>query len=740
MIFVKGRRIVKAWGMRHLTPSGPAMIRNPPASAFLPPTEKDVPAFAHDNENVLPGEWGFDDEEHGIPHYKTPTGSYQHGIDAAATRLGWFLKKHGIDANPVDIINESINQFNDKHTSHEGVEDKSKGDHALPEFGNLAWRKIRAGMLPPGDSTDLASERPTRTKNKTLITTYTNKNFQPGTEGYTPNGRFIESYSIPFNHELGQVLEKKYGITKEQSSDLTFVKRPYIYARETAPQGLVESSYNEHPGEVSPQHMSGAPEGYFSDQTAAHTESTTHHLPDIFFYPNTKATGEKKGKKGSWDHKSGLYQAAEKAISAVATNIEAIPDIPVTINIGTLGSPDMMQRPLREIIQTPDLRRKLIEDMSNVPAMMYLFGRPGQGDFKRHFDNLMGLYGADEEGLSADQHNQYFKPGAGGSKGKDTTAARIMGLAHKSGISEDDPERSNLSTHSIDEEQLGAFGLQYSEGLMGQVDRFRGIIEALADHQAEAQGLPVKMAIGDINTEPMQGMDYSGYPEEGMDVSLEPHMDAYLHDMNDFERTSAMPLHTNEMPQDTEMPPPAESPVGDASISSTSPIQGGTPRSPQVGVRAQSPAARPVNPALQQVRPQIAQMQPQQFRDMLQAGNRGRVSPAPSPELTPLEARAQQSLSDPHQQLLSQYMKAEDAHLPVMDRMMKALENIQLQDAAMDNLQKSNLNNAYDIAKYIGLTASEVLSINQTMGDWHNIAKSYGIEPQMVKIIKTNMR
>ena len=133
-------------------------------------------------------------------------------------------------------------------------------------------------------------------------------------------------------------------------------------------------------------------------------------------------------------------------------------------------------------------------------------------------------------------------------------------------------------------------------------------------------------------------------------------------------------------------------------------------------------------------------MQPQQFRDMLQAGNRGRVSPAPSPELTPLEARAQQSLSDPHQQLLSQYMKAEDAHLPVMDRMMKALENIQLQDAAMDNLQKSNLNNAYDIAKYIGLTASEVLSINQTMGDWHNIAKSYSIEPQMVKIIKTNMR
>ena len=47
-IFVKSQRIVKAWGMRHLTPSGPAMIRNPPASAFLPPHKEDVPAFAHD--------------------------------------------------------------------------------------------------------------------------------------------------------------------------------------------------------------------------------------------------------------------------------------------------------------------------------------------------------------------------------------------------------------------------------------------------------------------------------------------------------------------------------------------------------------------------------------------------------------------------------------------------------------------------------------------------------------------
>tara|TARA_B100001093_G_scaffold519114_1_gene606542 strand:+ start:540 stop:1136 length:597 start_codon:yes stop_codon:yes gene_type:complete len=78
---------------------------------------------------------------------------------------------------------------------------------------------------------------------------------------------------------------------------------------------------------------------------------------------------------------------------------------------------------------------------------------------------------------------------------------------------------------------------------------------------------------------------------------------------------------------------------------------------PQVGVRPQSPAAQPLHAGFQQVRPQIGQMQPQQFREMMVAGGSGR-NPGLSPDefLTALEARAQLSLSDPNQQLLSQYM------------------------------------------------------------------------------------
>ena len=726
--------LIKAWGMKHFTPQGAAMIRNPPATAFRPPTETDVPAFAHTQGQIVEGE--FAPGEHGELHYNTAMGSYQHGIDAAATRLGWFLEKHGIKANPVDLINQSIQLFNQNHTMHKKDNDKNNGMHALPPFDNMAWRKIRAGMLPPGDSAKGHSERPTKTKNGSLITTYTNKNFTPGDKNYTPMGRFIESYSIPFNHELGQILERKHGIPFEVSSDLTFVKRPYIYARETAPKGRVDASYQEHPNQINTEHMSRAPDDYFSEQTAAHTESTTHHLPDIFFYPNTKASGQKAGKKGSWEHKNGLYQMAERAITNALGNIDAIPDVPATINVGTLASPEMIQRPLRVILQDSELRRSLIQDMANVPAMMYLFGRPGQGDFNKHFNSLMGIYGEGEEGLSYDEQSRHFKPGRGGSKGKDTTAARLMALAHRSGLSDDDPERSNLSNHSIDSEQLQAFGVRYNEGLMGQVERFRGIIEALADHQAESQGLPVKMPIGDIKTEPAKGMQFADYPEEGFDATLDPHMDAYLHSMEDYGESTAMPIRPSG--DSLVAPDSPASALSQAPVSSPPP-SGAAPL-PPVAVRPQGPPATPLDPRFQQVRPQIANQTPQQFREMMVAGGAGRASPAPDEFLTPIERRAQQSLSDPRQQLLDQYLRSEDAHLPVMDRVMKALERIQQEEAGFEGIKlNSNLNNPHALAKHVGLTASEVVTINQTMGDWHNIAKSYNVDAKIIKVIKTNM-
>jgi len=77
----------------------------------------------------------------------------------------------------------------------------------------------------------------------------------------------------------------------------------------------------------------------------------------------------------------------------------------------------------------------------------------------------------------------------------------------------------------------------------------------------------------------------------------------------------------------------------------------------QKNVTPQGPPATPLPQAFQQVRPAIADLDTERFREMMVAGGQGR-HPDLSPEefLTPVERMAQLTLSDPNQQLLTQYM------------------------------------------------------------------------------------
>lgn len=702
------------------TPEGPTVFRNPPPTHFTPPSEKDLPLFAHDGRGKsLPGEWI--NGEHGELLYNTRIGAFQHGIDALASHLGAFLSRQGINRSPVEVINQAIKQFNATHTN-----DK---DHQLPMFDNMAWRKIRAGVLPPGKGSREEAIRPTRTNNGTLITAYTNKNYQN-----TPMGRFIESYSIPFHEQLQHVLEDQHGMSEEMWKSLPFVKYPYMYAHYTAPmvqdengniRSYVRSQHREHPGQVTSDMMGGAPEGYFPDTTNVHTWETLHHLPDAFFYPKLNKAGNKPGKVPTK-----LYQAAHAMIDqAIANGIEHIPDINITYNqSGKMSQPDMVQRPLREVLQTPDMREALIKDIAHVPAMMFLFGRSFQGDFKNLYNHMMEKYGAPEDALSHDDHMRFFQPGEKGGQGMHSTAGKIMALARASGVGENE-ERSKFGEHQITSDELEAMGVPYSEGAMGHVDRFRGILEALADHQAGARGHNVKMAIGDIPTEPMQNLDIHGYPQEGASAALEEHMDGYLHGIEDYAPSDGMPV-----PPQTVLP--------EVGLSATpSPIEVAQPQPPVSFPSGRTPPVAvgptPLPAQFQQQRPSIATMTPDVFRQFVR-----RPSVAPTPELTPLEERAQTALADPRQQLLTQYMKAEDAHLPIMDRTLKALERMQHHEASLDTEINHGalFNDVNYLAKHVGLTTGEVNSISETMGDWHKIAKAYNVKPKVVKVIKLNMR
>jgi len=711
------------------TPQGPTMFRNPPAQHFKPPQNMDLPLFAHDGRGKsLVGEWT--NGKHGEQIYNTELGSFQHGIDALASHIGDFLQRKGINRNPVDVINQAIKQFNATHT------DKA---HQLPMFDNMAWRKLRAGMLPPGDGDREEATRPTRTHNNTLITTYTNKNYQD-----TPMGRFMESYAIPFHQQLQHVLEDEHGVEQEEWKQMPFVKYPYMYAHYTVPnvidengnvRAYVRSNHREHPGQVTSQMMGGAPDDYFGDMQDVHTWETLHHLPDIFFYPKLNQHGKKGGKIPT-----GLYQAAHSMIDQVMDKgIEHIPNINVTYNqSGKLTQPDMVQRPLREVLQTPDMREALIKDLAHAPAMMYLFGRSFQGDFKNLYNLMMENYGTGEDGISHEDHMRFLQPGEKGGKGLHTTAGKIMALARKSGVGENE-NRSKFGDHQITSEELETLGIKHhNETALGQVDRYRGIIEALADHQASARGHNVKMGIGDIPTEPMQNLDIFGYPQLGDEASLEPHMDAYFHDLSDYAASEGMPVP----PQST---PPASidalpSSAGDAGMSTpvSRPLPvsqtGGTPLPPSPAVAVRRPP-RPIDPAYQAYRPNVASLDPTQFRQLVGLRPGGE-------ELTEFEQAQQRAIADPRQQLITQYMKSEDSHLSIMDRTLKALERMQFHEASLDNSISHGavFSNIHQIAKHVGLTSGEVNSINESMGDWHKIAKAYHVQPKVVKVIKLNMK
>jgi hypothetical protein len=647
MMIRVGRPLKKAWSLVGHGPAGAQIFRNPPPQAFRPEGEDDLPAHAHDGVgNLLPGQWAIG--EHGQKSYQTEIGAFHHPIDAVAHRLGDFLRARGFNIPAHEVINAAINEFNDTH---------SHGDaHELADFHSPEWRKIRAADVPPGDSSRQMSNRPTRTQGGTQITMLTNKNHQQ-----TPVGKFVEGGYIPFHRNLIHQLEDMGIPSQEIRQGLKFLDYPWMQPHMLAPQGYLVSHQKQHGADIDESMMGRAPKDYFGETEGVHTWEVLHHLPDAFFYPNVKENMQKKGKQPT-----GLYNAAHAMIDqALQQGVEHIPNVNVTVNTGTLGSPQMINRPLHEILQTPDLREALVKDMAHVPAMMFLFGRSGQGDFKRLYDHMMEKYGASEDMLSASEQAKYLSAGEKGGKGMHESAKRMFALARASGEGSEEG-RSRFGEHGISADELQAMGMYHSDNLMNQVDRFRTVLEALADHQASARGHEVKRGIGDIPTTARPGMSIGGYPELNTETGeysmppLDPHMDAYFHEIHEFAPTEAFDPSLTQSPEQQVLSspvPPAPSPAG-----SLSPAP----------VRAAPSYPHTQRQQFQQIRPDIGRFTPDQFREMLQAAGRRRPTPTPQgAPLSPLEADAQRLIADPQQTFLSDYFKSMDS---VMDDVMRIVK------------------------------------------------------------------
>ena len=108
----------------------------------------------------------------------------------------------------------------------------------------------------------------------------------------------------------------------------------------------------------------------------------------------------------------------------------------------------------------------------------------------------------------------------------------------------------------------------------------------------------------------------------------------------------------------------------------------------------------------------------------------------------------QQTVSDPYQTFLTDYInRSDDTPEVARDRLMKAVEQMQIQDAKSDTdilkylpSKKMSLQSNTDvttIAKSMGIAPIDVHTIVFTKGDWTRISKKYGYSDKVVKVVKT---
>ena len=155
----------------------------------------------------------------------------------------------------------------------------------------------------------------------------------------------------------------------------------------------------------------------------------------------------------------------------------------------------------------------------------------------------------------------------------------------------------------------------------------------------------------------------------------------------------------------------------------------------------------PIDPRLtpfQQRRQAFAQASPAQVEQTM----RDVGSIRPGAQVTPQQLQQfQQTVSDPYQTFLTDYMKSADSPEVAKDRLMKAVEQMQIEDAKKDvdvlkflPKRKMSVESNADIsmmAQKMDIAPIDVRTIVFTKGDWTRITKKYGYSDKVVKVVKT---
>ncbi len=768
-ILVRKSIILKGDGVYSYHGGTPHLMTSPPPEAFHPdPNVPDVPAYAHFGAakphpsghpgmgELIPGDFSIG--KHGEHVYIDHNGeTHHHGIDGVLHSVGEALERNGMlgqnhpqlgQLTPQALVQRAIEMTNNEH------QDKS-GFHHIPDVDSMEHRKIRVA----GYGGRKPLNRAHRSQSGEYITAYTNR----------PNrkekvGAMIESYAVPYNHNLQKILLETLGISDLVGAE--FLDNPHIDIADLHPRGRrirgrggdVIGMNKRGEYTLPDSHIRGAPKGIVHD--AAHTGIQSweimNHTPDFM---HMMAGRQQTGPKNSIDSAKAHIAEAMKIIDP-----DKIPDVEVPINTtpGTTGSPQYTMMNLRTVLRSPQMTDNMIGELSRTPAFNMLFGRiisgsaasPGVG--KRAFQHILEAFGGDDDSMSFENMNSHtiggdhletedgFRPTQ--KLGTHKNAAKFYAKAMLSGAHDDHDSALRAymprdAEGNIDAGVIQGLGLNLQS--YDTVENRRQGTQALADLLSEAFGHQTRRQLPDeIPSAALSSRNVIGYPEQIIE-SLPEHIPFFTDvGLAPVERAGVAAPKPAVTPP-VERPPPRQPQPQPVAVAPPA-TEALPPPIPQRG----APSFRPQSPELVAARQHVGRADPATLRQIMGAAG-ARVPQGQGMQLSPQEQRYQQMMGDPRQQLLTQYMKGQDQDLSPMDRVMKAMEQMQIDDARSDakimkhalprQVNIADLHGINHLAKSIDLTPVDVRSIAYSHGDWERIAKKLNVSTDVVKVVKISV-
>jgi hypothetical protein len=760
-------------------------LRYPPPEAHnSDPNGMDIPAFAHtgahgENESgipgvghVYPGNWKIG--MHGEEIYADESGGeHMHGIDGIIRAVGDSLLEHGIKVPAKDVIQKAIDMHNQDH----------KEDNHLPNVDSVAWRKMHLAPLQEQDH----RVRSNYTQDGNLITNYTNSHGDKHRFG-----TYLESYAVPFNNQLGEVMAQLGHPNPQKHS---WVKKPYVkpHRLHLVPDGEGGMQFGAQAvdsGKMQDGRIHGNQAakwgGRMPDTRAFQNISSwgiAHHYPNVYYIPQSDAAPNARRQIRQKTVDSFLHHMAQAsgvdrdaAMSNLVVDSAAakkhLANIPGKIN----------GKPLKALLQTREGQIEAANYLSQFPAFQAVYGENRRPTFDADGNIKQG---GSTVGRMNHLYGQRYGDTAEEGKGLDHF------MSHSDRIGVEHQLNGKIGHHNRAKDAwsnvvlAASQGINHTEDDLSPEDLQAANIRLYDTPETRAAAPNVKMMLDHLfHTHTIAGgHERKEIPSQEELQQLQPIVDNIIQGGTHEDRgqlgvpehirysdmaSSMTPVGASMQPEESTLKPRAgnEKGISGAPV----PSSGGAPPAATSGAPPPRPAPQPApmqdtgfypqqmtrERGQRITQPQSLNLTPQQMQRLqFASAPRSQVadvmsqSGLPERSITPDRMQQfQQNVGDPYQRFITQYAKSSDNPSAAKDRLIKAVEILQIEDARRDdeiikhlpsnNLSVDSITDILYLAKMLDITSMDVSTILNTKGDWERISKTYGYSDKVVKVVKVS--